>query len=213
MPTDLLLIRHGETDWNRARRLQGHRDIALNEEGLRQAERLGKALAGESLQAVFSSDLQRARQTAQAVARHHGLAVMEDARLRERCYGICEGLTYGEIADHHPRHYAAWQAREPDFVPQDGESLRYFSERVAQTVVELATLHVGTIAIIVHGGVLDALYRAARDMPIQAPRNFDLPNAGINRLRCEGDRLHLVKWADTSHLEQTALDEVDKRIP
>ncbi len=89
---EILLVRHGETDWNRARRMQGHIDIPLNTEGLRQARALGAALASEKLDAIYSSDLQRARVTAQAVADVHQMTVVIDEQLRERCYGVFEGL-------------------------------------------------------------------------------------------------------------------------
>ena len=116
MSTTILLIRHGETPWNAERRLQGHIDIALNDTGLQQAAALGQALAGEPLAAVLSSDLQRARQTAQAVASLHDLPVQADPLLRERCYGAFEGLLYADIAAQYPHEYAQWQSRQIDAV-------------------------------------------------------------------------------------------------
>lgn len=101
-PTRLLLLRHGETAWNAETRIQGQLDIALNERGLWQAERLAQALAGEDLAAVYSSDLLRAHATAAALARHHGLPVLADAALRERGFGRFEGLTYAEIEARFP---------------------------------------------------------------------------------------------------------------
>ena len=106
--TEILLIRHGETDWNVDKRLQGHIDIALNAEGLRQAAALGAVLADEPLDAVFASDLQRARDTAQAVAAPQALPVQIAPTLRERCYGAFEGLRHVEIAQRYPQDYAAW---------------------------------------------------------------------------------------------------------
>ena len=109
---EILLIRHGETDWNRARRMQGHIDIPLNNEGLRQAKALGAALASEKLDAVYTSDLQRAKLTAQAVADVHQMPLIIDEQLRERCYGVFEGLMYKEVAQQFPREFALWQARD-----------------------------------------------------------------------------------------------------
>src|SRR5205085_1137604 len=101
-PTNILLIRHGETAWNAERRLQGHLDIALNHEGERQAALLGAALADEALDVIVASDLMRARQTAEALSRAHGLPVHTERALRERCYGGFEGMLYAEIAQRFP---------------------------------------------------------------------------------------------------------------
>lgn len=90
--TDILIIRHGQTAWNKKKRLQGHSDIPLNEEGRLQAVTLAETLQNEPLDAIFSSDLQRARQTANEIARYHQLPVQINKSFRERCYGICEGM-------------------------------------------------------------------------------------------------------------------------
>ncbi|HXY21336.1 MAG TPA: histidine phosphatase family protein, partial [Burkholderiaceae bacterium] len=92
----LLLIRHGETQWNAQARIQGHRDIALSERGLRQAQRLARFLSGQAIDAVYASDLARASQTAQPLADALRLPVCLDARLRERGFGLFEGSTYEE---------------------------------------------------------------------------------------------------------------------
>ena len=115
--TTILLIRHGETAWNAVRRLQGHIDIPLNAEGERQAAALARALAGEKLDAIVSSDLQRAMQTARAVAaQHNGLALRTDPQLRERAYGVFEGMLYNDIQDEYPADFALWQGRDVDAV-------------------------------------------------------------------------------------------------
>ena len=100
--TEILLARHGETDWNIGRRVQGHTDIPLNAAGVDQARALAEQLAGEPLTAVFSSDLSRALDTATAVANAHGLVVVVDPRLREKNFGTWEGLTDVEIAERFP---------------------------------------------------------------------------------------------------------------
>ena len=110
----ILLIRHGETAWNAERRLQGYLDIPLNDEGERQARLLAEALESESIDVVVSSDLHRARQTAQAVATLRGMPLHVDPALRERCYGGFEGLLYSEIEQRFPAEFAAWQARDVD---------------------------------------------------------------------------------------------------
>jgi 2,3-bisphosphoglycerate-dependent phosphoglycerate mutase len=211
--TDIILIRHGETAWNAERRLQGHIDIGLNEEGLRQAEALGAALSAERIDAIVASDLLRAQHTAQAVARHHRLPVRLDARLRERCYGAFEGLLYAEIKARYPQEFAAMQAREVDAVlppgERAGESFRQFYQRTVQAVHALAAAHPGQVlALVAHGGVLECIYRAAMAMPLDTPRNFDVMNASINRFTVTADQIVLTCWGDVAHLQAGALDEL-----
>lgn len=211
--TRLVLIRHGETAWNAVRRLQGHIDIPLNAEGERQAAALGAALAGERIDAIVASDLGRARATAQAVARHHGLPVHEDARLRERCYGAFEGLDYDEIARRYPDDFAAWQARAVDAVMPAGErraeSFRAFFQRSTAALLDWAARHPGqTLAIVAHGGVLECAYRVAHDLPLGTPRTFPIRNASINRFRAADGKLVLTSWGEVDHLDPKALDEL-----
>ncbi|MDE2431062.1 MAG: histidine phosphatase family protein, partial [Burkholderiales bacterium] len=114
----------------------------------------------------------------------------------------------------HPRNYAAWQARETDFVPEQGESLQMFYTRVAAAVDALAARHRGQrIVLVAHGGVLDCVYRMATGLALHAPRDFDLKNASVNRLRWSGDGLRLVAWGEVGHLAAETLDEVDRRVP
>lgn len=216
--TEILLIRHGETDWNVEKRLQGHIDIALNAQGEQQAAALGYALQDEALDAVIASDLQRALQTAQAVAQRQSLPVHTSQLLRERCYGAFEGLRYGEISTHYPEAYARWQARDIDAVFPSGlreaESFRQFYQRIVSFVMQCALQHDGKkIALVAHGGVLECVYRAAQRLPLETPRNFPVLNASINRITVEQGVLRLVAWGDVAHLDAAALDEVDQRVP
>lgn len=211
--TKIVLIRHGETAWNAERRLQGHLDIALNREGERQARALGRALAGERIDHIVSSDLLRARQTAEAVAGHHGHPVRQDRALRERCYGGFEGLLYTEIAERFPAQFAAWQARDVDAeLPPGanrGESFRTFYERVTGAVLGWAAAHPGqTLALVAHGGVLECAYRAALGLSLETPRDFKVHNASINRFVVAGGALRLVKWGETEHLRDAVLDDL-----
>jgi probable phosphoglycerate mutase len=211
--TTIVLIRHGETAWNAERRLQGHIDIGLNAEGERQAEALAAALAAERFDAIVSSDLARARQTAQAVARRHGLDVGTDPALRERCYGGFEGLLYAEIAARYPAQFAAWQARDIDSVMPAGErvaeSFRQFYQRAVGAILALAEAHPGgRLALVAHGGVLECAYRAALGLPLETPRNFKVLNASVNRFSAAGGKLVLTSWGEVGHLAPRALDEL-----
>lgn len=207
--TRLIVVRHGETAWNVDTRIQGHLDIPLNATGLWQARQLGDALAGEAISAIYTSDLLRARKTAQAVADATGAALVDEPGLRERAFGSFQGRTFAEIEAEHPEQARRWRQRDPDYAPDGGESLRVLRERVVDTTHRLAARHPGELVLLVtHGGVLDVLYRAATRQDIQAPRTWQLGNAAINRLLwTHGHGLSLVGWADTQHLEHATRDE------
>ena len=212
MTTQLLLIRHGETAWNAVRRLQGHLDIGLNEAGQRQAAALARALRDTPLDAIVSSDLQRAMQTAGAVARLHDVPLHTDAQLRERGYGVFEGLLYSEIEARYPEDFAAWQGRHIDSVMPQGErfaeSFRAFYARSVAAIGQWAQRYDGqTIAIVAHGGVLECAYRAATGMTLESPRDFQVKNASINRFEFNSGKLALTQWGDVEHLA-VALDDI-----
>lgn len=206
--TRIVLIRHGETLWNRAGRIQGHTDIPLSPLGLAQAERLAGALADERFAAVYASDLARARQTAQALADLNGLAVRSDPGLRERGFGRFEGLSWPEIEAAWPDDAERWRRREPGFAVGGGESLRVFSERCLEAVRRIAAGHPGQdVAVVAHGGVLDCVYRAAAGVTLDAPRSWQLSNATINRLLATPEGLRLIGWNDDRHLAGLSLDD------
>ena len=203
--TRVLAIRHGETDWNRAGRIQGQLDIGLNATGRWQARCLAQALADEELSAICSSDLARAAQTARELAQPRCLEVIEDAGLRERGFGRFEGSTFVEIETRWPEDAARWRRREPQFAPGGGETLVDFYARCVAAATKLAQAHAGgSIAIVAHGGVLDCLYRAASHIALDAPRSWDVPNAAINRLLYTPQGFALVGWGDAFHLEGRA---------
>jgi probable phosphoglycerate mutase len=200
--TRILAIRHGQTAWNADSRIQGHTDIALDDVGEWQAQRLALALGEDELQAIYSSDLMRARQTAAPLAAHNGLQARVDPGLRERGFGEFEGLSFKQIEQRWPDQAEAWRRRDPDFGARGGEVLRDFRDRVLAAVTRLARSHRGqSIALVTHGGVLDLLYREATRLALDAPRTWQLANASINRLLHSGEGLVLVGWADVGHLE------------
>ncbi len=208
-PTRIIAIRHGETSWNVDTRIQGHLDIPLSANGRWQAERLAGALKGESLAAIYASDLTRAWETAQYLGRAQGLAVIKEIGLRERGFGDFQGKTFAEIEALLPEQSRRWRKRDPEFSPQGGESLMALHSRVISATERLAALHPGEqIAVVGHGGVMDVLYRAATRLEIQAPRTWALGNAAINRLLWSPEGFSLVGWADTRHLDDDMLDEM-----
>ena len=209
--TRIVAIRHGETAWNASTRIQGHTDIPLNDHGHRQAQLLAQALAeAEPIDAVYSSDLQRAHATALALAQATGAPLHTHVGLRERAFGEFEGRSFDHIEAELPQAAHFWRTRVPDWSPPGGgESLLIMQERVLTTLDELAQQHLGQhIALVAHGGVLDILYRAATQQSLQAPRNWQLGNATINRLLWTPQSLTLVGWGDDAHLQGLVRDEL-----
>jgi len=207
--TYILAIRHGETDWNVATRIQGQIDISLNTQGEWQAKQVAKALSDEDIHAVYASDLSRASITAEHIASHHGLAVAKYTALRERHYGFFEGQTWDEIQAAHPEDALLWRDRDPQWTPKSGgESLMMLHERVNRAVNEIASRHLGEqIALVTHGGVLDILYRIATGQDLQVARSWGLRNTAINRLLWTPQGLNMIGWADERHLDTDVREE------
>jgi probable phosphoglycerate mutase len=202
-PTRIIAVRHGETSWNVDARIQGQTDIGLNDTGRWQARRVGQALADEPISAVYSSDLERAHETARSIAQATGSPVIRHQGLRERSFGMFEGKTFDEIHQTWPEHAQNWRKRLPEWQPPEGgESLLALRERVLRTLHELAARHPGEqIVVVAHGGVLDALYRIATHQAVNSPRTWELPNGAINRLLWTPEGFTLVGWSDTQHLD------------
>lgn len=207
--TRICLVRHGETEWNAERRIQGQIDIGLNETGQRQAVAAGRWLKQAGIIALYSSDLKRAWTTALAIGVELGLQPTAVPEMRERRYGVFEGLTYDEAKSKHPAGYAAFEGRNADYDFENGESLHVMFERVTGKLKELASQHPGgVIAVVLHGGVLDVINRFVRGNPLEMPRDFLIPNAGINWIALADGTWHLETWGETDHLEPGALDEL-----
>jgi len=212
------IVRHGETGWNADRRLQGHQDIPLNALGLVQAEAAGQYLQrrhqATPFSAVVSSDLLRARQTAEAVASELGLPVQAATALRERHYGEFEGKTPAEAASFAPEAYAALVSRADLMAaPGSAEPLQAMLERIERCLSDLARAYTDqSVVIVTHGGVLDLLYRRAMGRDLTGPRDAPIPNAGLNWLDIEAEaqglRWTMVAWGETEHLTGASRDEI-----
>ena len=202
------LVRHGETDWNGERRIQGQIDIDLNATGAAQARALRPGLAQHSFAAIYSSDLLRAWHTAQIATAGLGPAVAPAPTLRERHFGVLQGATLHEASLQHPEVHRHHLARTPDHDYETGESLVVFAARVMSGLDALAARHAGQkVLAFTHGGVLDVAYRAATGRALDAPRDFPVANAAFNWLERDDRGWRLVSWGDCSHLTR-ALDEV-----
>lgn len=204
--TELVVVRHGETVWNAERRMQGQQNSPLSERGRAQARALGARFSTEPFDHLYSSDLERAYRTAEAIAERTGREIRIDVRLRERAFGIFEGLTAAEMAERHPAEYAKFRARDPDYALPGGECTREFFARSMACFSEIGTRHTGErVVIVAHGMLLDALYRAARGMDLVAPRDVDLINASLNVFRFERARWEVVCWGDCAHLDEITM--------
>ncbi|ANN71024.1 histidine phosphatase family protein [Bordetella bronchialis] len=211
--TEIWLIRHGETDWNRARRLQGWQDTPLNAHGRNQAQRLAERLHHEArngpFDALYSSDLQRTLQTAEPAAARLELRVRPEPGLRERCYGVLEGVTMDRLDIEQPQAAAAWKSREPDRILDGGETLRQFHNRIVATIDDIAQRHQDErVLVFTHGGVLDIVWRHAHGIPLTRPRDAALLNAGVNRVAIENRRWQVMGWGDVAHIATLAKDDV-----
>lgn len=210
IPTRICFIRHGETDWNVEKRIQGQIDTPLNDTGHRQALAMAFNAAHHPFSAIYSSDLIRARDTANMLAEKCGLDIIKLPQLRERHFGIFQGLTAKEGAIQFPAAYALYQARDPDYAFESGESMHKLAERVA-TAIKLMTLHHQgeTVAAVTHGGLLDILYRKATGRPLHTPRDFDIPNCALNWFRVDEQGWHLEAWDDHHHLAQVLKESAE----
>ncbi|MDQ7976531.1 histidine phosphatase family protein [Paraburkholderia sp. SARCC-3016] len=219
MSTQILFIRHGETDWNRIKRIQGHIDIPLAASGIAQAQRLAvrfarEAKQGARLDAIYSSDLQRAQQTAQPFADVLGMSLILNEGLRERSFGAFQGHDSDEIAERFPDEFAQWQTRDPGFAPPEGESERVFYHRVLHALEPIVAAHPnGRIACVAHGGVLDCVYRFANGIALDAPRDYPLLNTSINVVDFDGGKAKVVSWADVAHLDGPSEDDSFYKSP
>jgi probable phosphoglycerate mutase len=202
------MVRHGETAWNAEGRVQGQTDVPLSATGEAQARALVGALAGTRFAALYASDLARVRQTAAPSAAALGLEVRLDARLRERHYGKFETYTYAEVRARLPEDYARFKAKDPDYDFGSGESLLAFCTRALACVREIAARHAGeTVLVFTHGGVLEMVRRHALGSGLQAPRDFEIPNAALNWIEAGPGAWRVQAWAEVAHLER-ALDDL-----
>ena len=200
---NLLLIRHGQTNWNLKQCFQGQSDIPLNETGRKQAQALADRLSAEQLDHVYVSDLQRAVETANIILRTSGYKpnLHPDSRLREVNFGAWEGLTYDEIKAKYPEPLAAWENDIFKNAPPNGETLEQLSARVQSVLDELCAKHQDqTVLIVAHGGVLQTLICLALKLPPMMYWQFHLSTASLSELAFYPAGAILNSLNDTCHL-------------
>jgi len=200
LTTTILLIRHGQTDYNLARRWQGHLDIPLNDRGRRQAHLLAIRLSKVPIRAVFTSDLARARETAEIVARLHNLDPIANAALRERYAGQFQGLTFEELTNNHAETWR--RVRLENATPPGGESLFQVAQRAVpafQAIIE--GYKDQCVAIVSHGGTLNLLIASILGLPLGQPARISLRgNTGLSIIEVDESGSRLITLNDTNHL-------------
>jgi len=201
----LLIIRHGETVWNAGHRFQGHGDSPLTDTGRNQVSALGRRMQAISFDTLISSDLGRTRETSAIIAGFTGHGVKFDSRLRERNYGVLEGLTVPEIREQHGAVYDQFNRDDPDYVLPGGESHRqHYQRNVAFFEEFLAGRFGAKVAVVAHGGVLDSIFRYVAGLPLGQPRCYITTNASLT-IVSHGEfygttRWVIETWCDASHL-------------
>jgi len=199
MPTELIVIRHGVTHWNLQGRVQGLTDIELHPDGIRQAQALAERLAQTTVHSVYSSDLKRAYQTAQWIAQRHNLPITPHPGLRERSFGIWEGLTVTEIETQYPEEWRRFRGEDPDFIVPQGVCLRQFGVASIVCLEAIAARHVGErVVVVTHGGVIKALLRHTLNLSVTT--GYRQENTAVNVFSFENAQWRLDVCGDTSHL-------------
>ena len=198
----IYLVRHGETTWNREGRWQGHTDIPLSDHGIGQVERLRDRLASEVIDAIWSSDLKRASETAKIIAAPHGITVHTTGRLRETRLGDWEGLTNPEIETRGDGEILRSMARGiQELRPPNSESLQDMYDRMNSVLAEIKSEHTdGQVIIVGHGGSLCALICGALNAGVSCLNKFRLQNAALSALEYHEERVWIRFINDESHL-------------
>ena len=208
--THIIIVRHGQTEWNIKGIRQGHLDSRLTERGMAQATALGQRLGREKFTALYSSDLGRAVETAREIARVTGHEIITDARLRERHLGIFQGLNGEEITAKYPEERRLMRTSGPTYVIPGGESMVQQVARNVAFLDYLAQKHLGeTVVVVTHGGVVSGFFRHTLAIPLDAPRRFEFVNAGVNIFAHEEGTWLLLTWGDVSHLAPGTASEGD----
>jgi broad specificity phosphatase PhoE len=190
---DVTIVRHGRTSWNVAGRFQGHTDIPLDRRGRSQASALCRALASDAFDAAFSSDLLRAKETAERILRVHSAPLTLDARLREMRFGDWEGLTWSEIVERDPvAAERGANARGEFYVPTRGESFADLCVRVGEALNEILAVDYERVLVVTHAGPLHAIMKMAFEQPDDESLRIKFTPASVTRIRFEGERATLV---------------------
>jgi len=199
----LLIARHGQTKHNLDHRYQGITDAPLNQTGMSQSDKLAGRLSNEQIDVIYSSDLIRCVQTAESIAKEHGLNINKDERLREISFGEWEGMSYNEIQARSPDLLEKWMADPAHVSPPNGETLIQLAVRVKSIVDEMKTQHTDqTVLIVTHGGVIRALLCLSLGTDLNRHSQFESETGSISELSFYEESVSLKLFNDTSHLQK-----------
>ncbi len=199
----LFLTRHGQTDWNIAGKYQGQSDVPLNQTGILQAEALAKRLSAEKIDAIYSSDLSRAKDTAQAIANFHQLHINTDLCWRELNFGDWEGMNYKEMSAHSPELFENWMKDSTNISTPNGESLKQLAHRVKTAFDEIKNKHKDqTVLLVSHSGALQALLATLLGIELNFYWQFKISQASLSELKVYEDSVVLNLLNDVNHLQE-----------
>ena len=200
--TEIIIIRHGETEWNKTGRFQGHSDVPLSAEGRAQAAMLGENLAVDHVDMIYASDLTRAMETAAPLAARFGLPVISDPQLRELNFGAWEGRNFNDVNAENPNAMKNFYTDPEQADIPESEPFPEFQRRIAGRVREIVAQERGKrIVIVSHGASIRILLADLLSMPIRSIWHLSQLNTAVNKIRFEDDGFAVVTLMnDTSHL-------------
>jgi probable phosphoglycerate mutase len=199
--TEIILIRHGETEWNSQQRMQGHSNSDLSSVGQAQIQALGQWMKNVPFDHIYSSDSQRAKQTAEAITQFSGHELKIDLRLREKNLGVFEGLTSEEARERHPEVFRLFKTAGSKYVIDEGESTQQLQDRALEIVDEIRIKHPEEhVLLVTHGGFIRVVMKHSLGLSLETPTRFLIRNTGVFRLVWE-DKWIVSQMGGVSHLE------------
>jgi alpha-ribazole phosphatase len=203
----LIIVRHGETFYNAQRRFTGQSDVPLDPLGERQTAALVDCLANEHLDVVVTSDLERTRVTARAIADNNGLPLQEDIDLRELAFGEWEGYTYDEVLARDANLVALWRADPTQYAPPGGETVAQLRDRCARALKRWQTEYPeANVLWVTHGGLIGVLLCYVLDIDLRRRWQFRHDNASISEIRLSGDRAIIARLNETTHIRALQME-------
>ena len=199
--TEIILIRHGETEWNSQQRMQGHSNSDLSSLGQAQIQALGEWMKNVPFDHIYSSDSLRAKQTAEAITQFSGHELKIDLRLREKNLGVFEGLTSEEARERHPEVFRLFKTAGSKYVIDEGESTQQLQDRALEIVDEIRIKHPEEhVLLVTHGGFIRVVMKHSLGLSLETPTRFLIRNTGVFRLVWE-DKWIVSQMGGVSHLE------------
>jgi len=199
--TEIILIRHGETEWNSQKRMQGHSNSDLSSVGQAQIQALGQWMKNVPFDLIYSSDSPRAKQTAESITQFSGHELQFDQRLREKNLGVFEGLTSEEARERHPEVFRLFKTAGSKYVIDEGESTQQLQDRALEIVNEIRIKHPEErVLLVTHGGFIRVVMKHSLGLSLETPTRFLIRNTGVFRLVWE-DKWLVSQMGGVSHLE------------